>query len=713
MAGATAQAFAFTACTAAEVIAQEPNCPSNPALACNIRSVVTVPTGQNCLFDFGSRALVIGSGSGTTGAGRFQFGSSVVGIKAGSLTVNANGLLEGVGASATPPNSRGGMISLDVAGDVNFLGGAAVLAVDLKGRSEGGVLTVNTGGNFTQTSRVDASNSTMVASGGIVRITAQNVTIGGSIVVSGGIDSAGGGEIDIKASNRIEVTGTLDISGSDGGALALEAQNDIVIANISGQGTGGAGSGGTATLAGRRGVTITGLVQLSGNVSTGLGGGCGGFLCLEAPLGTVALAASSTVRAEGADPDGGGGEIDLVARRDITLGTGVLLSARGGGPEGCGGGICLESDRDIDVATSARGIDVSGGSAGGDLTATAGRNLVMRAGMNLTGRNEGGTGGTLILEAGLATSGNLEVRSSLNVGGGVCGPEFGCGAAGTADLTACNLGVFAGGGEVRARAPNGGQITLTARRQLSIAGPVTSAKTSASEPDPGTVSLKHPTSFPPTIGSGQVQPAPTVVPLPACTSLSQEQCLLPCPTCGNGAVEFPETCDTLGTPANCDGCSEYCRTENCDDGLLCTNDSCELALGCIHTPANTPCVEPSATPTPSPTQTATRTRTATATHTATATPSASVTRTATATATAPPVPCPGDCDGNQTLSPSDISRAIAIVNLCGGNASGCPAVPGGDQQCILADLNQDGVIRAAEVSRLVANAIQYPDGCPP
>src|SRR5207248_10293406 len=53
-----------------------------------------------------------------------------------------------------------------------------------------------------------------------------------------------------------------------------------------------------------------------------------------------------------------------------------------------------------------------------------------------------------------------------------------------------------------------------------------------------------------------------------------------CPVCGNGLVEFPETCDTLGTPQSCDGCSRYCQLEVCDDANVCTVDSCSPVLGC-------------------------------------------------------------------------------------------------------------------------------------
>ena len=68
-------------------------------------------------------------------------------------------------------------------------------------------------------------------------------------------------------------------------------------------------------------------------------------------------------------------------------------------------------------------------------------------------------------------------------------------------------------------------------------------------------------------------------------------CLTPCPVCGNGVTEFPETCDdTTGTPESCDGCSVFCQLEDCDDGNPCTIDSCDPVTG-----AST-CPDPTASP---------------------------------------------------------------------------------------------------------------------
>src|SRR5213078_547861 len=56
---------------------------------------------------------------------------------------------------------------------------------------------------------------------------------------------------------------------------------------------------------------------------------------------------------------------------------------------------------------------------------------------------------------------------------------------------------------------------------------------------------------------------------------------IPCPTCGNRIVEFPETCDTGGAPNAC--CDATCRVPFCDDFDACTVDACSVPVGCTHT----------------------------------------------------------------------------------------------------------------------------------
>src|SRR4029450_8960312 len=80
-------------------------------------------------------------------------------------------------------------------------------------------------------------------------------------------------------------------------------------------------------------------------------------------------------------------------------------------------------------------------------------------------------------------------------------------------------------------------------------------------------------------GAGTIPPTPAHTVLAACTAPGQPSCLVPCPTCGNGTGEFPETCDG-GNAVSCDGCSQFCQIESCDDGNPCTTDQCDAQLGC-------------------------------------------------------------------------------------------------------------------------------------
>ena len=87
----------------------------------------------------------------------------------------------------------------------------------------------------------------------------------------------------------------------------------------------------------------------------------------------------------------------------------------------------------------------------------------------------------------------------------------------------------------------------------------------------------------PAQNNGTVTPTPTIQQPPKCTAAGQTGCLVPCPTCGNGMIEFPEQCDG-GNAVNCDGCSNFCRDQNCNDSNGCTTDSCDATLGCRNQP---------------------------------------------------------------------------------------------------------------------------------
>src|SRR5512143_167203 len=80
--GTAQTASALTACTAAQIIAQDSGCPSGTG-PCSITKTFTVPSG--CMLDFGSRAVTL------TANGTLDIDSGIVQLLAGSLTIAPGG----------------------------------------------------------------------------------------------------------------------------------------------------------------------------------------------------------------------------------------------------------------------------------------------------------------------------------------------------------------------------------------------------------------------------------------------------------------------------------------------------------------------------------------------------------------------------------------------------------------------------------------------
>jgi len=79
--------------------------------------------------------------------------------------------------------------------------------------------------------------------------------------------------------------------------------------------------------------------------------------------------------------------------------------------------------------------------------------------------------------------------------------------------------------------------------------------------------------------------------------------------------------------------------------------------------------------------------------------------------------CFGDCNGNGSLTASDIGRINGTILRCGpcpggvagGIAAGCATLSGG---CAAADFNGDGCLRASELGRATQNILRFPpSGC--
>ncbi len=72
--------------------------------------------------------------------------------------------------------------------------------------------------------------------------------------------------------------------------------------------------------------------------------------------------------------------------------------------------------------------------------------------------------------------------------------------------------------------------------------------------------------------------------------------------------------------------------------------------------------------------------------------------------------CPGDCDGNQRVSAAEITRLVALILLCDGVPSGCPAQT---RSCLAGDADGNGRIEVPDLVAAIQNVLRYNDGCPP
>lgn len=637
--GAARSAQAISACTAAQVSAQDPSCPNGTG-PCTITKNFDV--GNGCVLNFGTRAVTL-SASGT-----LDINSGFVTIRAGSLTVAAGGFIDGRGMGA-PPTDRGGSLLVETTGNFAIQKASASGRVEVSGDTAGGMIMLNVGGSINIAGKLLADGLTLLSEGGSLLVRAGGdiiTTSTAEIGVNAGNEGVGGGILDFEAGGRIELGATINAGGYDGGIVEITAGTDAIVRKIDAEATGDSGDGGCVNVVGGTNVQALDDLLVSGSASTTeSGGGDGGFICLEARFGHVSTVSGVDIEARGQFPEGGGGALLVLARGNITIASGSTMSTRGNGTESCGGEICLEAELDLTVAGN---VDGSGGGGGGDVDVGARRNVTVSGNVDATGRNAGGLGGSATIEAGRVGRGNLTLSGTLNASGGDCGVEMGCGLGGFTDLAGCDI-TLTPSGRMLSRGADAGDNCLRAREQLRVQGVVDATRTSPTGTDGGNA-ITFKSTKPPII-TGTVNPPGTLLALPACTSLAQEACMLPCPTCGNGAVEFPETCDNnSGTPVSCDGCSANCQIENCNDGNSCTADSCNATLGCRNLQTDPNCT-PAATPT------FTRTPTATATYTPTHTP--------TRTPTASPTSAVPVCSGGVTIGAPFIK--LTRLNSPAGN----------------------------------------------
>jgi hypothetical protein len=618
-------------CTAAQIIAADPTCPASGN--CTISGTHTIDNG--CTLDFGTRNVTI--------SGRLNIGSRSATIRAGNLSVSSSGVIDAIGSAN---GARGGLVIIETTGGLTTLTNSRI---DASGNLSGGDIIVHAGTTIGISGRVLAEFLNDGAAGGLIDLTADgNLTLTSSSTVSarGGSDSDGGGEIDLTSGGNISVQTTLRVNALDGGFIEVRADGTVTMTSADASGGGDAGSGGCIDLLGGAGTTVTGTLVANGASGTFMTGGCGGLICLDGDAGTLTIGDGARVSANGASPDGGGGQVSLLALGSVVMNGRVeAIGPMGGLDFGtCGGDVCIESGLDTTIGNGGS-VDVSGSDAGGAIEIIAERHVTVDGELDARGREQAALGGDAALRAGNSGAGNLRLTDTIDASSApACSVINGCGQGGVTDLFGCDV-TLTNGAALIATGPDGGDHSITARNQLRVQGGIDARRTIGTGLN-GAVRFQHPTGRAPILTGASIQPTATDVAIVPCPTQgpTAPACLDPCPTCGNGQIEYPETCDLGGMPpTSCNGCSIFCQAENCNDGLSCTGDSCLPDIGCRHqvTPLCTepPTQTPTITgtrPTFTPTPTATDTRTATGTPTASATPTASFTASATPTSTVTP-----------------------------------------------------------------------------
>jgi cysteine-rich repeat protein len=788
-------AEAIPACSAADIIAQEgTSCPASGA--CTITKVYDVSAGQSCTFDFGSRSVTI-SNSGRLNLRQAQvrliagnlvlnaaattaidMRSGTLEITAGSVTINsgtaatvdmlsgtltidtgtlimANGaVIDARGNAAAGATADGGIIEIQARGAVTLNGTTNNRSrIDVSANSSAGRISISAGGRITLNGRLlaDRISGFRTGKGGQIYIASSagdvvaEATAQSEITAIGGDQSEGGGSIEIEAAGNITLSSNtvIDVGGSNGGTVDLTAEGDITFPGVRGNGTGESGNGGSVDVQAGGAIQQTGNILLRGGTLDPSSGGSGGTVSMESLFGDIVLLNSVNIYAEGSAPDGDGGEITLSSAGSLDLRQGATISASSNGSSGSGGQIDLRVALNISGASqSVNAIDASGGAGGGSISIEAGGHITLGGTVDAQGRAAEGAGGEITIAAGSEGSGDLTIQREVNVTGGLCSADA-CGDGGSTDLSGCNVRIQGPNGAVRASAPgSGGQNRLSARRQLTIDSNATvTAATSRAQGSHGTNLLEHPIAFP-VIGGNRVLPGFMANPRPACSPTLLEDCLTPCPQCGNGVVEFPEECDG-GNAVNCDGCTSFCAIESCSPVEACPGGvNCHPTLGCIACPelpaptptagapesptatvtavptsAATPTASPSPTPLPMasfthsaaptptatasalPTLTATTSPSATSTNMTTATPTSS----ATLTSPSPPTqtPTPSQTPVLPSATPSTTASASATSTLTPtatdtvtptltptqmSSPSSCPGDCGGDKEVTVDEL---------------------------
>lgn len=508
---------------------------------------------DGCVLDFTGRDVTIGSG------GTLNIGGGMVTIRSNSFAVLTGGFIDG--------RPEAGTIFVFASGDI-LVQQSVAKGIDVVGDARDGVIHLDATGDITVEGRLQAHNGTnaVTVPGGSIRLLA-----GGDILLAAtsNVDASGGafsfgGSVECTAGGSINTFSDVNVNGGDGGFVDMLAGNALFLGGrLLANGDNG-GSGGSFFLAADNNVTIARPVLGRGSGSADLIGGDGAAINVESTFGNVFIRAELT--APGGVPDGGGGDITILAHGSID--SQAPLDVSGNGLDSFGGFLELEADLDMVLGGP---VDASGGD-GGDAAIEAGRDITIGdVTLNLGARALFGQGGIALIDAGTLMSGDLVLDGTIDASGPqTCQVGGICGSGGEIELTGCDVTIGAGARlRVDAGGPTavGGVTTLIAGRQLTVSG--TLQATGPGQQGSNTLVFA---SLTPAITAGA-----SIAPPPVLTSCTESTCGGLCSVicrrrcdCGDNTIDQFEQCDK--GLANSDAPNAACRTDctirRCGDRIV-------------------------------------------------------------------------------------------------------------------------------------------------
>jgi cysteine-rich repeat protein len=420
---------------------------------------------------------------------------------------------------------------------------------------------------------VIAANKTLTVQGaGLMSVTAGDILLddGARIVATG--NTGVGGDVTLTASGTITLdpSSRIDVSSGSAGAIQLNAGSLVMNGQLRANATTRDGEGGFVS------IQTTGNVTIGGTGILGSAGdrfGCGGFMDMVTD-GSVSVTAP--IEFKGGDCDGGDVDIDVLG--DITFSAAAVVNVIATYEFGSGGSLSLVAGGDVtnngQVHATGAGTLIEGGGDGGDLDVIA-TNVTIAGQVDLTGAGPDGSGGFVdisalgllrlsapLLVVGaqegvggdvlLASDGNVEANSTVDLRAGFAGGSFDVFAAGNfttvsattidASGTGSPFGVFGGTVDVQAcgiTLPVGADVLLTgagpfprATARLSSSGTMTIGGTISAGAQ---VELRYRTTPPVFLPGFVISPAPIVTAVPALP------CCIACGTTTTSSVTSTST----------------------------------------------------------------------------------------------------------------------------------------------------------------------------